>query len=262
MKLLTLSLCTLVVSLMFAGNARADRWDSTGWIKLGERDVNGRVDKDRIVVGRREGKFVKLSIVVENSDMELLAFDVTFGNNQRWSPRVKHTFRDGTRRYVIDMPGDDRYIKTIDLTYKNLGRWNNAKVEVWGIQHADKGGGGHDHGNHGGGGGGWSSQGWQMLGERAVNGRVDRDRITVSAYKGRFAKLTLVVLDSDLELLDFDVKFARGGTWNPKLRHTFREGSRSHVIDLPGDERVIQYIDLKYKNTRGGGNAKIQVWAK
>jgi hypothetical protein len=27
-----------------AGTAHAQRWDSTGWVKLGEREVNGRVD--------------------------------------------------------------------------------------------------------------------------------------------------------------------------------------------------------------------------
>src|SRR5262249_10953423 len=46
-------------------------WDSRGWVMLGERTVNGRVDHDRIEVGRYEGRFNKLTLVVENSDMEL-----------------------------------------------------------------------------------------------------------------------------------------------------------------------------------------------
>jgi hypothetical protein len=101
-----------------------------------------------------------------------------------------------------------------------------------------------------------------MLGEREVNGRVDHDRIEVSRREGKFSKLTLVVLDSDLELLDLEIKFARGAAWHPAVRHVFREGDRTHVIDFPGDDRAIKYIDFKYKNLPGGGRAKVQVWAK
>src|SRR5437868_5452783 len=53
----------------------------------------------------------------------------------------------------------------------------------------------------------WDSRGWVMLGEQTVNGRVDRDRINVGRYEGRFTKLTLVVLDSDLEMQEFKIVF-------------------------------------------------------
>ena len=74
--------------------------------------------------------------------------------------------------------------------------------------------------------------------------------------------MTIVVLDSDLELLDFDVKFGKGKPWNPNVKHVFKEGQRTRVLDFPGDERVIKFIDLKYANIAGGGKAKVQVWAK
>ena len=54
----------------------AGGWDSKGWVKLGERTVNGKIDHDRIDVGRYEGKFTKLTMVVEKSDLELLDFEV------------------------------------------------------------------------------------------------------------------------------------------------------------------------------------------
>jgi hypothetical protein len=252
---------TFFVSLLIAGGvAQADRWDSKGWVKLGERAVNGRVDKDTIAVGRHEGKFTKLTIVVEKSDLELLDFEVVFANNERFNPNVRHYFKENSRTRVIDLPGDERMIKSINLKYKNLPGGGSATVEVWGWKSDDGPGRGKPHG----GGGGWSfdSRGWTLLGERAVNGRMDKDRISVGRYKGKFQKLTLVVLDSDLELLDFEIKFDRGPAWQPGLRHSFREGARSHAIDFPGDERTIKFIDMKYKNTPGGGNAKIQVWAK
>ena len=48
----------------------------------------------------------------------------------------------------------------------------------------------------------------------------------------------------------------------PTLRHYFKEGSRSHVIDFPGGDRMVKLIEMQYKNLPGGGNAKVQVWAK
>jgi hypothetical protein len=86
-------------------------------------------------------------------------------------------------------------------------------------------------------------------------------RISVGRYEGRYSKLTLVVHDSDLELLEFNVTFANGQRWTPPgVRHYFREGGRTRVIDLPGDTRIIQHIDLRYRNLPGGGRATVQVW--
>ena len=118
------------------------------------------------------------------------------------------------------------------------------------------------HGAHGHDGWKFDAKGWQKLGERTVNGKADHDRITVGKYKGRFSKMSLVVYDSDLELLDLEVKFAKGEPWHPDVRHVFKEGERSRVIDFPGDERSIKFIDIKYKNLPGGGKAKVQVWAQ
>jgi hypothetical protein len=257
MRVITLLafLCSIVIA---GGTAAADRWDSKGWVKLGERAVNGRVDRDTIAVGRDDGKFTKLTIVVEKSEIELLDFEVVFANGEKFSPGVRHYFRENTRTRVIDLPGNERIIRSINLKYKNLPGGGSATVEVWGWKTGEAGGGG------GGKPAPWSfdSRGWTLLGERAVNGRADRDTIAVGRYKGKFEKLTLVVTDSDLELVDLEIKFERGAPWHPTLNHYFKEGQRSHVIDFPGGDRVVKSIELKYKNLPGGGAAKVQVWGK
>jgi hypothetical protein len=242
-----------LVAVAAGGGVAHAQWDSKGWVKLGEREVNGRVDRDRIEVGRYEGKFTKLTLVVEKSDLELLDFEITFGNKEKFHPEVRHVFKEGSRTRVIDLPGDERTIKSIDLKYKNLPGGGRARVEVWAWR-AETAARPAPFS--------WDSNGWAMLGAREVNGRVDHDRIEVGRHEGKFSKLTLVVLDSDLELLDFEIKFAKGAPWHPELKHFFKEGQRTRVIDFPGDERTIKYIDFKYKNLPGGGRAKIQVWAK
>jgi hypothetical protein len=108
----------------------------------------------------------------------------------------------------------------------------------------------------------WDSTGWTMLGEHSVDGRRDRDRIQVGRDEGRFRQLTMVVIDSELELIELEIKFGNGKPFRPNVAHYFRENSRTRVIDLPGDSRVIKHIDLRYKNLPGGGRARVQVWAR
>lgn len=252
----TTFLASLALLFLIGGRADADvKWESKGWVKLGERDVNGNVDKDTIVIGANEGKFAKLTLVVSQSDLELLDFEVVFGNGQKHNPNVKHVFKEGSRTRVLDLPGDERVIKSINLKYKNFAGGGRAHVEVWGWRSDNVGSGRPGAAT-------WNAKGWTKLGERTVNGRVDKDRITVARKKGRFEKMTIVVSDSDLELLDFDVKFGKGAPWNPNVKHVFKEGQRTRELDFPGDERVIKWIDIKYANLAGGGRAKVTVWAK
>src|SRR6185295_8106283 len=104
----------------------------------------------------------------------------------------------------------------------------------------------------------WDTNGWQMLGERTVNGRVDRDTIAVGRYEGRFQKLNVVVLDDDMELLEFRITFADRTTYDPRLSFYFRENSRSRFVELPAGEHVINRIDLKYRNVgRNGPGARV-----
>lgn len=117
------------------GTAHADRWDSRGWVKLGENTVNGRVDRDRIAVGRHEGRFARLTLRVEGGDLELLDMTVVFSNGQKFNPSVRHYFRENARSRVIDLPGDERAISSIEMTYKNVrGGGGRARVEVWGLK--------------------------------------------------------------------------------------------------------------------------------
>jgi hypothetical protein len=233
-------------------------WDSRGWVNLGERTVNGRYDHDRIEVGRYDGRFSRLTFVVENADVEMLDVRIEFGDHTDWHPPITGFYREGTRTRVIEMPGGDRVIRFIDFRYRNVpGEWR-AKVGVWGfrdgaamappVAQAPV----------------WDANGWTMLGEREVHGhgRENADRINVGRYEGRFSKLTVVVLDSDLELMDMTIQFGRGAPFRPAVAQFFREGTRTRVIDFPGDERTIQFIDFRYRNVPGEGHARIQVWGK
>jgi len=109
------------------------RWESTGWELLGSARVNGKVDHDVIPIGKRDGvPYENITLVVSDSDLEMLDLTVVFMNKDRFSPKVKHFFREGQRTRQIDLPGKARYIDHIELLYKNLPGGGAAKVEVYG----------------------------------------------------------------------------------------------------------------------------------
>jgi hypothetical protein len=198
-----------------------------------------------------------MTLVVTNSDLEMIDLSVKFGRGEAWHPALQHYFREGTRSHQIDFPGDERTIKYVDFKYRNVPGGGNAKVQVW----AKAENGAPPSGKP------WrfESNGWEMLGEREVNGhgREDIDRIQVGRAMGKFTKVTVVVLDSELEMIDFSIKFKHGEPFHPAVSYFFREGTRTKVIDLPGDrEKTIEWIEFKYRNVPGGGRAKVQVWAQ
>ena len=232
-------------------------WDPAGWELLGETWVEGKTDKDKIQVGHKEGRFSKLMLVVEKSDLEMLDMEIEFGNGQKASPEVRQFFRENTRTRAIDLPGETRVIKNITFRYGNLPGGVRARVAVYGkaaegpppapapILKAT-----------------FDPAGWQLLGEQTVEGKGDFDQIKVGKVEGKFTQLMVVVEDSDLEMHDMEITFGNGKKQKPAIKHFFREADRTRAIDLKGNTRFIKNIKFWYSNLPGGGKARVAVYGK
>jgi hypothetical protein len=110
----------------------AARPEMAGWRFMGDAWVTGRVDRDFIRVGRQEGRFARVMLVVNGGDLELYDLVIQFGNGQRWSPGVRHFFREGSRSRAIDLPGQVRFITGVELVYGNVRGGGRAHAEIWG----------------------------------------------------------------------------------------------------------------------------------
>ena len=93
---------------------------------------------------------------------------------------------------------------------------------------------------------------------RAVDYRVDHDAI-VAVGDGAFRAIRIDVEGGDLELFDVKLTFGNGETFSPATRLSFRGGTRSRVIDLPGDARIIRRIDFFYRSAIFGGQGRATV---
>lgn len=103
-----------------------------GYTYLGERFVNGAADHDVLPVGRADGRFTSIMIVVENAPVELFDMVVTFGDGERWEPHLRAEFGPNQTSRSIDLPGGARVIRKVDFRYGNFRGQGQAKVELWG----------------------------------------------------------------------------------------------------------------------------------
>ncbi len=101
--------------------ANAQRGGGGRWIYLGEANVDGSVDHDRITVGRDDGRFRALRIRVERAPIEFQRVIVHYANGERDELRV------------IDLPGRDRAINSVEFWYARAnGRSQRPKLLLYG----------------------------------------------------------------------------------------------------------------------------------
>ncbi|MGH7547720.1 MAG: hypothetical protein ACREMM_06070 [Gemmatimonadales bacterium] len=205
------------------------------------------VDHDAIVVGAREGLFNAVRIEVDGGDLEMHNIKITFGDGATSSPETRVWFREGSRSRTIDLPGQARIIRRIDFWYRSTLRRGRATVQAFGRRAAAALGP--------------DLAGWDHLGMRPVDFRVDRDVVT-AVGQGLFRRIRIDVEGGDLEMFDVRILCGDGDTFSPATRLYFKEGSRSRVIDLPGRARLIRRIDFLYRSVPGGGQGKatVHVW--
>ena len=103
-----------------------------GYVYLGERWVNGGADHDAIHVGRKDGRFTSIMLVVENAPIELFELDITYGNGEHQQFPTRLVFNPDTTTRMIDLAGGARVIRRVDFRYGNLVAGARAKVELWG----------------------------------------------------------------------------------------------------------------------------------
>ena len=87
---------------------------------------------------------------------------------------------------------------------------------------------------------------WEKLGSRKVNYRLDRDVIHVGMAERTFTRLKIQVTGGSVNMHRMVVEYRNGQKDNIPLRHHFRRGADSRVIDLNGHRRIIKDITFWY----------------
>ena len=104
---------------------------------------------------------------------------------------------------------------------------------------------------------------WELLGARKIDYKVDRDEILVTRAEGTFTAIQLRVKRSPINMHKLAVHYGNGEVEEIDLRQSFRAGSVSRVIDLPGNKRVIRKVVMWYdtKNLTIGKGV-VELWGR
>ena len=129
-----LSSLLLLLSICSGANAqRRDRdygrnRDDDRWERLGDSRVDGRNDHDNIRVNAR-GRFRAIRFFVQGGEIEFQRVVVHFENGADTDVQVRERIRrDGTTR-SIDLPGDERRIRSVEVWYSK-GSWGRSRPQL------------------------------------------------------------------------------------------------------------------------------------
>jgi hypothetical protein len=194
---------------------------------LGTATFEPRPQRDVIEVGAQEGRFRGIRFEVRRSDVEILDLRVVYGNGSTDDLRVREVFRAGSSSRIIDLPGRRRAIKQIIVTYLAKGP---ARIQFFGVE-----------------GGGVDVAQWERLGCKDVRFLVDRDTLRVGRQEGRFRSIRVKVRQAPVEFFDLRVVYPNGRSQQIRARVTIPPGGVSNPIDLDGENRGIDRIEMIYR---------------
>ncbi len=87
---------------------------------------------------------------------------------------------------------------------------------------------------------------WVKLGSKQVNFKAERDVVRVGSKDGKFRRLKIVVKGGSINMHRMVVNFGNNTKQKVALKHNFKSGSESRVVDLKGNKRTIKNIEFYY----------------
>jgi hypothetical protein len=101
---------------------------------------------------------------------------------------------------------------------------------------------------------------WAYLGSAHVDGGIDHDSIHVGSSDGRFRAIQLRVSGGAIEFQRVVVHFGNGTQEDLVVRERIPNGGVTRPIDLPGERRVIQSVELWYGKNRWEHRPKVSLY--
>ena len=201
-------------------------------VPIGSITYEGRPEREVINVGGREGEFQGIRFEVRQSDVEVLDLRIVYGNGQTEDVRVRQLFRAGSSSRVIALGNPRRALRQVIFNFVPKGP---ARIVVFGVTGIG--------GGSGGGGGDWV-----RLGCKDVRFLIDRDTLKVGRQEGRFSALRIKVRRAPVEIFNLRVTFGNGSRMDVPVREMIPPGGGSRPIDLPGNNRGIDRIEMIYRS--------------
>ncbi len=101
---------------------------------------------------------------------------------------------------------------------------------------------------------------WAHLGNAHVDGRNDHDNIRVGMRDGRFRAIQLRVSGGAIDFQRVVVHFGNGSQEELIFRERIPSGGRTRPMDLPGERRVIESVELWYSKESWNRKPRVDLY--
>ena len=106
----------------------------------------------------------------------------------------------------------------------------------------------------------YAGEHWTYLGDSHVDGSVDHDSIKVGRSDGSFRAIQLRVSDGAINFERVIVRYGNGTQEEIPIRAHIPDGGKTRAIDLPGDRRMFQSVDLWYSKGNWSRRPKVSLF--
>jgi hypothetical protein len=218
------------------------------WVYLGQTTVNGQRDYDRIGIGRNEGRFHSIQLRVSGAPVEFQRVVVNYSNGTNEELEFRDRIPAGGQTRAIDLRGGDRSISSVEFRFSkaNWSRRSLPRVSLYGLDNVRK------------------PAPWSYLGQAAVSGSRDRDRIGIGRNEGKFHSIQLRVSGAPVEFHRVVVNYSNGTNEEIEVRDRIPAGGQTRAIDLRGGDRSISSVDFFYgkANWRTGLQPRVSLYGR
>jgi hypothetical protein len=101
---------------------------------------------------------------------------------------------------------------------------------------------------------------WERLGDAHVDGQNDHDNIHVGRSDGKFRAVQLRVSGGAIDFQRVIVHFGDGSNQELEFREHIQDGGRTRPMDLTGDRRRIESVELWYSKESWHRRPKVELW--
>ncbi len=101
-----------------------------GWEVIGQKVVDMNGDHDEIIVTAMEGTFKAIKFKVLKAPIHVKNFRIIYGNESSDHFEINRDFLKGFESDVIDLTGNERIIKKININYKTIHAGKGRAVIV------------------------------------------------------------------------------------------------------------------------------------
>jgi hypothetical protein len=122
------------VTTAIYGQGQGRGRDRVRWERLGAARVDGNRDHDSISVGVRDGRFRAIQLRVRGGAVEFMRVVVHYADGEPEAVVVRERIPDGGSTRSMDLQGNRRYIRSVELWYGSGGWRRRPEVQLYGMR--------------------------------------------------------------------------------------------------------------------------------